>query len=141
MHESFLPGLRRAMRWVFAGVVMVAAVSVNTQAVEPARVVTESAAPMQDPWVPPTLRNGPAAVPTQGEALQAQVERKLRERFVAADTGKTGALTREQAQAAGLGFVVNHFDQIDRQKTGAVRFDDIKAFLRERNVNQAARRE
>ena len=111
-----------------------ALVAFNVLAVEPARVVTESNVPMQDPWVPPALRNVPAATPTQGAALRAQVEAKLKERFQAADTQKTGTLTREQAQAAGLGFVVTHFDQIDAQKSGAVKFDDIKVFLRERGA-------
>jgi hypothetical protein len=43
-------------------------------------------------------------------------------------------LTRQQANAAGLGFVARHFDQIDRQKAGAVRFEDVKRFLIERGA-------
>ncbi|MEP7155374.1 MAG: EF-hand domain-containing protein [Betaproteobacteria bacterium] len=111
-----------------------ALLTLSVQAVEPARVVTDSNTAMQDPWVPPALRNAPAATPTQGAELRAQVEAKLKDRFQMADTKSTGTLTREQAQAAGLGFVVKHFDQIDVQKTGAVKFDDIKVFLRERGA-------
>ncbi len=41
--------------------------------------------PMRDPWVPPELRKPAPAPPTQGAALRAQVERKLKAGFDAAD--------------------------------------------------------
>jgi len=91
--------------------------------------------PMLDPWVPPEARRPSAAPPTQGAALRAQVERKLKQSFDAADVNRSGTLTREQARAGGLGFVVNHFDAIDRQRTGAVSFDDVKRYLKERGGN------
>jgi hypothetical protein len=89
-------------------------------------------APLCDPCLPPALRGLPAAPQTEGAALQAQVERKLRESFDAADTGKRGTLTRDEARAAGLGVVANNFDHIDAGKRGAVTFDDVKRYLRER---------
>lgn len=89
-------------------------------------------APLCDPCLPPSLRGLPAAPQTEGAALQAQVERKLRESFDAADIGKHGTLTREQARAAGLGVVANNFDRIDVAGRGAVTFDDVKRYLRER---------
>ena len=90
--------------------------------------------PMLDPWVPPEVRaKALPAAPTSGAALAAQVEAKLRRRFEAA-AGPDGALTREQARAAGLGQVARHFGAIDRAGTGAVRFDDYKRFLSERGA-------
>jgi len=88
--------------------------------------------PLRDPWVPPEARKPSTTAPTTGAALNAQVERKLKQAFDAADTGHTGTLTREQAQAHGLRYISEHFDEIDRRNTGAVRFDDVKRFLRER---------
>ena len=67
-------------------------------------------------------------------ALQAQVERKLRESFDAADVVRAGALTREQADAAGLGVVAKNFDRIDTAKTGRVTFEDLKRYLRGRGA-------
>ncbi len=85
--------------------------------------------PLRDPWVPPAARNPSTTPPTEGAALRAQVEAKLKQAFDAADVNHSGTLTRQQAAAAGLGFIAQHFDAIDRQKTGAVRFDDVKRYL------------
>ncbi|MGH8713426.1 MAG: EF-hand domain-containing protein [Casimicrobiaceae bacterium] len=90
--------------------------------------------PMRDPWVPPELRKPAATPPTQGAALRAQVERKLKAGFDAADASRAGTLTREQARAGGLGYIVKHFDEIDRQRAGAVSFDDVKRYLRGRGA-------
>lgn len=89
---------------------------------------------MCDPCVPPALRNAPPAPQTEGAALQAQVERKLRQSFDAADVERAGTLTREQARAAGLGVVANNFDQIDTAKTDKVTFEDVKRYLRSRGA-------
>lgn len=89
---------------------------------------------IRDPWVPPELRT-PAPTPApQGAALRAQVERKLKAGFDAADVNRSGAVTRDQARAAGLGYIVRHFDDIDRQRAGAVSFEDVKRFLRGRGA-------
>jgi len=86
--------------------------------------------PMLDPWVPPTLRKAAPRPPAGGEALRAEVERKLRADFDAADVERAGTLTREQARAAGLGYIVKSFDRIDAAGTGRVAFDDVKRYLR-----------
>lgn len=90
--------------------------------------------PLRDPWVPPELRHPPSMPPSEGAALRAQVERKLKAGFDRADTSGSGTLTREQARAGGLGYIVRHFDQIDRQRAGAVSFDDVKRYLREQGA-------
>ena len=90
--------------------------------------------PLCDPCVPPALRNVTPAPPTEGAALQAQVERKLRQSFDAADVQRSGALTRAQADAAGLGVVAKNFDRIDTAGTGRVTFDDLKRYLRSRGA-------
>ena len=91
--------------------------------------------PMLDPWVPAETRakamGEPSLVPTRGEALRAQVERKLKARFDEA-AGPEGTLTIRQARAAGLGFIANHFAAIDRQGDGRVTFDEYLEYLRNR---------
>jgi hypothetical protein len=118
-------------RWfaafVLAGAVYLVLGTIDVLAAEPMAVKTEQ--PLRDPWVPPDARKPSTAPPTEGVALRAQVERKLKQQFDAADLSHTGALTKPQAAAAGLGFIAKHFDDIDRQKTGAVRFDDVKRYL------------
>ena len=86
--------------------------------------------PMLDPWVPPTLRKAAPRPPATGVDLKTQVERKLFASFDAADVDRAGTLTREQARAGGLGFVVRNFDRIDAARTGRVSFDDLMRYLR-----------
>ena len=85
-----------------------------------------------DPCVPPAVRAKAKRVApeTRGAALNAQVEAKLRQRFEAA-AGPGGALTREQARAAGLGAIADRFDAIDRSGRGAIAFEDYRRYLRD----------
>ena len=117
-----------------------AALAVIVGAVPPAGAATAQSPPatiettIRDPWVPPELRT-PAPTPApQGAALRAQVERKLKAGFDRADVDRSGTVTRDQARAAGLGYIVKHFDDIDRQRAGAVSFDDVKRFMRARGA-------
>lgn len=109
---------------------LVAATSALAAESPPAAVQT----PMLDPWVAPEARKPSTAAPTEGAALRAEVERKLKRGFDAADVRHQGTVTREQARAAGLGYITQHFDEIDRARTGSVRFDDVKRYLRERGA-------
>ena len=91
--------------------------------------------PLLDPWVPPAVREKAVSpgVPTEGAALRAQVEAKLRARFEAV-AGRAGTLSREQAAGAGLGAIARDFDAIDRRGAGRVSFEDYKQFLRSRGA-------
>jgi hypothetical protein len=125
------PYTRATSLWMLCvaltGAASFALAPLDAVAVEPPSV--QSTQPLRDPWVPPESRKPSTAPLTEGPALRAQVERKLKQAFDTADVNHTGSLTRQQADAAGLGFVARHFDEIDRQKTGAVRFDDVKRYL------------
>ena len=101
------------------------------QSIEPTGPIQTEA---RDPWVPHALRNVAPAPATEGAALQAQVERKLRASFDAADVARVGSLTREQAEAAGLGVVAKNFNRIDTAGTGKVTFEDVKRYLRSRGA-------
>lgn len=99
------------LRHLLSLVILGVGASTMASAADPAGLPdTALQAPLCDPCLPPALRGLPAAPQTEGAALRAQVERKLRESFDAADVSKRGLLTREQARAAGLGMVANNFD-------------------------------
>ncbi len=129
-YDHLRPARRAAKRVVALLALAAAGVSSPAVAVEPPPATTQNE--LLDPWVPPSARQPAATAPTRGAALRAQVEAKLKARFDAAAPG--GALTRGEAQAGGLGYIVRHFDEIDRQHAGAVRFEDVKRYLRERGA-------
>lgn len=91
-------------------------------------------APMRDPWVPPSVRQAASAPLTRGTALQAQVQAKLKASFDAADVDKRGSITLQQARAAKLGIVADHFDRIDVRRSGRVSFEDLTRYLRGRGA-------
>lgn len=92
-----------------------------------------------DPYVPPAKRLPSQDTPASGAALRGQALQKLQQRFAQADLDGDGRLTLAEAQKAGLGFVVQHFDQIDSAHRGAVSFDDLKAFFAQRRKDASAR--
>lgn len=90
--------------------------------------------PLRDPWVPPELAKSARTAPaSSGSELRQEVERKLHARFDAA--APSGSLTREEARAAGLGFIDRHFEAIDRRHAGRVTFGDYRRFLVERGAS------
>lgn len=95
-----------------------------------------SMASRADPWVPPAARIRSSEPPSTGAALQAQVAAKLRQRFDAADIQRYGSITQEQARRAGLGFVSQHFEQIDSQRSGSVSFDELQRYIARRSAER-----
>lgn len=93
-------------------------------------------AQLGDPYVPPAARHATAGTQTTGAALHAQVVRKLARQFSAADTQNTGSITESQARAAGLGYVANHFRQIDAGGSGRVSFADVQRYMQARSTSQ-----
>lgn len=88
------------------------------------------------PSLPPALRTPSPAVPASGQALRDEAMQKLKRRFEEADLA-SGSLSLEEAQRAGLGFVVTSFDQIDSAGRGKVSFDDVKKFMQQRRRSTA----
>jgi hypothetical protein len=84
---------------------------------------------LRDPWVPPELRKV-APVPATRGTIAEDVRRKLQASFDAADTARTGTLTREQARRGGFGFLANNFERIDVDGKGTVTFDELLRYLR-----------
>ncbi|KVP66409.1 EF-hand domain-containing protein [Burkholderia ubonensis] len=110
--------------------------SACAQASDAAAPVRSRQAQLGDPYVPPAARKPTAGTQTTGAALHAQVVAKLARQFRAADTQNTGSVTEAQARAAGLGYVANHFRQIDSTGSGRVSFSDVQRYMQTRDANQ-----
>ena len=132
MKTTFFNPLRKPLNQL-AALILASALAPVTLA-----LTATADAPMRDPWVPLETRKAaataPASAPTSGAELQAQVERKLKQAFDAAVVNSDGTLTSAQANAAGLGFVVKHFAEIDQGKRGVVRFEDVMRFMNARSA-------
>lgn len=113
-----------------------ASVSVFAQASDAAAPARARQAQLGDPYVPPAARKPTAGTQTTGAALHAQVVRKLARQFSAADSQNTGSITESQARAAGLGYVANHFRQIDSSGNGRVSFADVQRYMQARSTSQ-----
>lgn len=59
---------------------------------------------------------------------------KFTERFAAADQNGDGALTRSEADAAGISRIVKHFDRLDANGDGKVTPEEVRALLRQRPI-------
>jgi hypothetical protein len=88
--------------------------------------------PQSDPAVPPALRQAPREKGASGDDLRQQVMQKLKARFEAADADRDARLTQDEAKAGGLGFVTQHFADIDTGHRGSVSFDDVKKYMQAR---------
>ncbi|AOI69433.1 EF-hand domain-containing protein [Burkholderia ubonensis] len=110
--------------------------SAFAQASDAAAPVRSRQAQLGDPYVPPAARKPTSGTQTTGAALHAQVVAKLARQFRAADTQNTGSVTEAQARAAGLGYVANHFRQIDSTGSGRVSFSDVQHYMQTRDANQ-----
>ncbi|HKT66247.1 MAG TPA: EF-hand domain-containing protein [Burkholderia sp.] len=113
-----------------------ASASAFAQASDAATPARARQAQLGDPYVPPAARKPTAGTQTTGAALHAQVVRKLARQFGAADTQNTGSITEAQARAAGLGYVANHFRQIDSSGSGRVSFSDVQRYMQARGTTQ-----
>ena len=89
-----------------------------------------------DPYLPPASRQPRAEAAPSGPALQALVERKLRASFDAADSARSGSLSRDDAAHAGWGFVAQNFDAIDTGHQGRVSFEQVRRFVLRRQAAQ-----
>lgn len=92
-------------------------------------------AQLGDPYVPPAARQPAVGTETSGDALRAQVARKLQAQFNDA-AQRNGTLTQAQARAAGLGYVANHFRQIDASGSGRVSFNDVTRYMDAQRATQ-----
>ena len=114
---------------------MLGAVAVVTTGI--AEAATQAVAPVQlpkgghgvdGPFFP---SNRPAPLtPSTGTQLQQQAQQRVEARLGANTALSNGAsITKAQAQSSGLGYISQHFDQIDTAHTGRVSIDDVRQYL------------
>ncbi|CAD6520909.1 hypothetical protein LMG27952_01400 [Paraburkholderia hiiakae] len=114
---------------------MVCAVAAVTLA--NAQAATQAVAPVQlpkgghgvdGPFFP---SNRPAPLtPSTGTQLQQQAQQRVAARLGANSALSNGAsITKAQAQSSGLGYIAQHFDQIDTAHTGRVSMGDVQQYL------------
>lgn len=72
------------------------------------------------------------SAPTTMQAKQPKYLTLFEERFRAADKDSDGALSKPEAQAAGLARIADHFDEIDLNKDGKVTIEELRDALRSR---------
>lgn len=84
-------------------------------------------------YAPPADPPGTATPQPTGRTLQAQVVADLRKRFDAAADPSTHLLSLAQAKGARWGYIVDHFQQIDRSGNGRISFADLLAYLKSKN--------
>ncbi|SBV50855.1 hypothetical protein XBLMG947_1637 [Xanthomonas bromi] len=117
---------------------VLAATAVGAQSLPMQRVSTVSNtarhAGIDGPFLPKsqTTTEPEAAADSLGDTLEDQAQQRI-----SSTLGANGALshrnaiTKQQAQAQGLGFVATHFEQIDRSHSGSVTLDDVQAYVKQ----------
>ncbi|MEP7453086.1 hypothetical protein [Phyllobacterium sp. SB3] len=70
------------------------------------------------------------------ENVQEAVNQEVAATFKAAAGPSNNLLTAKQAKAAGWGFISDNFEQIDKDRDGFVRLDDVASFMEARSPIQ-----
>lgn len=64
-----------------------------------------------------------------GDSKRPKYLAKFDERFKSADRDGDGALTKAEAEGAGMGKIVDHFERIDGNRDGKVTLDELRAII------------
>ncbi|NRO99552.1 2-oxoglutarate dehydrogenase [Paraburkholderia sp. NMBU_R16] len=123
---------RRMARVVLSAVVGVAATHAQasqTQAVAPV-TLPEGGRGVDGPFFP---ANRPAPVaPSKGTQLQQEAQRRVDAQLGGRSAlSNNASITKSQAQSNGLGYIAEHFDQIDSAHTGRVSLSDVRKYLQQ----------
>lgn len=126
---SLFDMLRRVSPLLVLGCLIGSVHALPPQAVAPA-TPPSGARGVDGPFFPQN-RVAPVA-PSTGTALQQEAQQRLEARLGANTALSNGAaVTKTQAQAAGLGYVAKHFDQIDSSHKGSVSLSDVRQYLQQ----------
>nr|WP_321936029.1 2-oxoglutarate dehydrogenase [Paraburkholderia sp. J8-2] len=109
------------------GAVTLANAQAATQAVAPVQL-PKGGHGVDGPFFP---SNRPVPLtPSTGTQLQQQAQQRVAARLGANSALSNGAsITKAQAQSSGLGYIAQHFDQIDTAHTGRVSMSDVQQYL------------
>ncbi|KVE24592.1 hypothetical protein WS67_21105 [Burkholderia singularis] len=122
--------LRRITPVLMLAAIASGACAASLQAVAPA--TPPKGGGVDGPFFPRTAIAAPASA-TTGTALQQQAQSRLAASLGANSTlANGGAISKADAQASGLGFVAQHFEEIDTAHTGKVTLKQVQQFLQQR---------
>ncbi|WP_155628475.1 hypothetical protein [Burkholderia territorii] len=82
---------------------------------------------------PPIAPDSAPPATTKSNVADA-ITTDLKAKFKAAADPATHLLTKEGANKTGWGWAVDHFDEIDTERKGAVRYEDVIRYLNRRPV-------
>ncbi|EAY71385.1 hypothetical protein BDAG_04218 [Burkholderia dolosa AU0158] len=126
--------MRRISSLIVAGAMASSAYALPPQAVAPVKL-PRGAHGVDGPFFPAT-RAAPV-LPSTGATLQQQAQQRVDARLGGNTVLSNGAaVTKAQAQSSGLGFVAQHFDEIDAKHTGRVTMSDVRQFIQQRQLQQ-----
>lgn len=131
---SLFNSMRRISSLIVAGAMASSAYALPPQAVAPVKL-PRGAHGVDGPFFPAT-RAAPV-LPSTGATLQQQAQQRVDARLGGNTVLSNGAaVTKAQAQSSGLGFVAQHFDEIDTKHTGRVTMSDVRQFIQQRQLQQ-----
>ncbi|WP_027230586.1 hypothetical protein [Phyllobacterium sp. UNC302MFCol5.2] len=84
---------------------------------------------MQRGFAPRQAPSRMAAVPLTRASVATEVDQRTASLFDRAADPATHLVTQESASKSGLGFFVDHFAEIDRDRDGSLKFSEVKGFL------------
>ncbi|WP_116141486.1 2-oxoglutarate dehydrogenase [Trinickia diaoshuihuensis] len=126
--------LKRLTPWIALGVLAGAAHAATLQSVAPVQLPHRGGG-VDGPYFP--SKRATAVMPSTGSDLQRQAQARLDARLGANTVLSNGAaITKSQAQANGLGFIANHFNEIDTSHSGRVTMSDVKQYLQQRQLQR-----
>ncbi|WP_443111565.1 hypothetical protein [Burkholderia sp. FERM BP-3421] len=122
--------MRRVPTLIALALAAGAAHAASLQAVSPA--TPPAGGGVDGPFFPRAAVAAPASA-TTGPELQQQAQQRLAASFAANQAFSNGAaVSKAQAQNSGLGYVAQHFDQIDTAHTGKVTLKQVQQYLQQR---------
>jgi len=79
--------------------------------------------------VAPKTSSVDLATPSTPESVRAAVNKNVENLFDRAADPEKHIVTQQSAKQAGIGFLADHFAEIDRDRDGNLRFSEVKRFF------------
>ncbi|MGG1943962.1 2-oxoglutarate dehydrogenase [Trinickia sp. NRRL B-1857] len=131
---SLIEVVRRTCALIALGTLAAGAHAAGFQAVAPVKLQQRTGG-VDGPYFPKT--RVAAVAPTTGNALQQQAQQRIEARLGANGVLANGAaITKTQASSNGLGYIAQHFKEIDAAHSGRVSMDDVRRYLQAKQMQQ-----
>ncbi|RDU97414.1 2-oxoglutarate dehydrogenase [Trinickia dinghuensis] len=131
---SLIQIVRRVSALIVLGAFAGSAYPAGFQAVAPV-TLPHADRGVDGPYFPKALVA--AVTPTTGNALQQQAQQRIEAQLgVNSVLANGAAITKVQASSSGLGYIANHFNEIDAAHSGRVSMDDVRRYLQAKQMKQ-----